>query len=83
MADEANASVDAAVDLEEGEGAAHAPELFALPACPLPMQQLPADAVAALRDVLPAWRATLLADEVLLEEQLPPKQALQVGFTKP
>ena len=79
--DEANAVLAAAVDLEAGAGASPAPQLFALPARSLPVRQLQAEAVAALRGVLPAWQAALSADQALLEEQLPTKQALQVGHS--
>ena len=43
------------------------------------MQQLPEDAVAALRGVLPAWRAAVAADEPFFENQLPSKDAFQVS----
>lgn len=82
--DAANATIAAAFKLHPaaepyGFPSTPASQHFTVPAGALPMQQLPEDAVAALRGVLPAWRAAVAADEPFLEYQLPTKDAFQVS----
>ena len=51
---------------------------FAVAPSQLPLKHLPPDAAAALRAVLPAWRAALSAGEPFIEEQMPTPEALKV-----
>ena len=79
LVDKAQASIAAVVDLKGAVEHSSTPELFVLHESALPVQQLPAYAVTALRGVLPAWRSSrVVAEGVPSEENLPTKQALQV-----
>ena len=78
--DEYRAVIASALELRPPSAAEalHQRASFAVPPARLPLKQLPHDAAAALRAVLPAWRAALSAGELCLEEQMPTPEALKV-----